>query len=122
MTAIKRIRVCIYGGTALQGAPPEFVSSDLKECYEAWVPERRLDSRSDFGGAVRLDEHDGVTVRVMTGRTTLGRRLAMFAGVDIVLIISGKQHTEVVVEQALHVGITVLPIPDAGGNSKVLLD
>jgi hypothetical protein len=43
--------------------------------------------------------------RVMTGRTPLGRRLAMVGGVDIVLTISGHQHTEVVVEQVLDLGL-----------------
>jgi hypothetical protein len=57
----------------------------------------------------------------MTGRTPLGRRLAMVAGVDMVVTISGKQHTEVVVEQALELGLPVLPIPDAGGDSQDLL-
>lgn len=58
----------------------------------------------------------------MTGKTPLGRRLTMVAGVDIVVTISGKQHTEVVVEQALELGLPVLPIPDAGGDSSELLD
>src|SRR5262249_25111790 len=95
---------------------------DLKDCYEAWIPEPDLDSRPDVGGAVRLSAADGVAVRVMTGRTPLGRRLAMVAGVDVVVTISGKQHTEVVVEQALELGVPVLPIPKAGGDSKDLLD
>ena len=64
---------------------------------------------------------EGITVRVMAGRTPLGRRLAMVAGVDIVVTISGRKHTEVVVEQALELGLPVLPIPDAGGDSKELL-
>lgn len=45
----------------------------------------------------------------------------MVAGVDMVVTISGKQHTEVVVEQALELGVPVLPIPDAGGDSRDLL-
>jgi nucleoside 2-deoxyribosyltransferase len=57
----------------------------------------------------------------MTGRTPLGRRLAMVASVDMVVTISGKQHTEVVVEQALELGVPVLPIPDAAGDSRDLL-
>jgi hypothetical protein len=163
------MRVCIYGGTELQGTNTEFISAlayeilaskqavivtggflhsnkkptavstdvaalsgarkyadkhgiDLKNCYEAWVPEPRLDGRPDVGGAVRMTKDDGITVRVMTGRTALGRRLAMVAGVDLVVTISGKQHTEVVVEQALELGIPVLPIPNAGGDSEDLLD
>jgi hypothetical protein len=94
---------------------------DLKECYEAWIPEPSLDSRPDVGGAVRMTERDFITLRVMTGRTPLGRRLAMVAGVDMVVTISGKQHTEVIVEQALELGVPVLPIPDAGGDSNDLL-
>src|SRR5437879_1901372 len=137
---MRRVRVCIYGGTDLQGTPVAFISAlaykildsmpavivtggflhsnekptavstdvaalkgarkyaeqcgiDLKECYEAWIPEPSLDSRPDVKGAVRMTEQDGITVRVMTGRTPLGRRLAMVAGVDLVVTISGKQHT-----------------------------
>jgi hypothetical protein len=165
---MRRVRVCVYGGTDLQGAPTSFISAlahkildsmpavivtggflhsnkkpkavstdaaalegarryanerklDLKDCYEAWIPEPSLDSRPDVEGAVRMTEADGITVRVMTGRTPLGRRLAMVAGVDIVVTISGKKHTEVVVEQALELGVPVLPIPDAGGDSRDLL-
>lgn len=163
-----KLRICIYGGTHLQGTPTRFISwlayeildslhavivtggfkhsnkqphdestdaaaleganqfatdrgVDLKACYEAWVPEPMLDSRPDVGGAVRLSEADGITVRVMKGRTPLGRRLAMVAGVDLVVTISGRRHTEVVVEQAIELGLPVLPIPDAGGDSKDLL-
>lgn len=165
---MRRLRVCIYGGTDLQGTPTEFISAlayrildsmqaviitggflhsnkkpnatstddaalsgarryaqengaDLKDCYEAWIPEPSLDSRPDVKGAVRMDEKEGITVRVMAGRTPLGRRLAMVAGVDMLVTISGRGHTEVVVEQALEVGVPVLPVPDAGGDSKELL-
>jgi hypothetical protein len=97
----------------------EETGADLKHCYEAWIPDPKLD---DHKGAVRLSEADGITVRVMTGRTPLGRRLAMVAGVDLVVTIAGRRHTEVVVEQALERGIPVLPIPDAGGDSKDLLN
>src|SRR5712692_88231 len=121
---MRRVRVCVYGGTDLQGGPTEFISApaykildwmpavivtggflhsnkqpkavstdaaaldgarryakahavDLKDCYEAWIPEPSLDSRPDVEGAVRMTETDCITVRVMTGRTPLGRRLAM---------------------------------------------
>jgi hypothetical protein len=166
---MRRLRVCIYGGTDLQGMPTRFVAAlahaildsmsavivtggfrhsnkkpkavstdvaalsgarkyaddhgvDLKDCYEAWVPEPRLDRRTDVKGVIRMTEADGIRVRTMTGRTSLGRRLAMVAGVDLVVTISGKQHTEVVAEQALELGIPVLPIPDAGGDSQMLLE
>lgn len=165
---MRRMRICIYGGTDLQGAPPDFISTvayeildsmkavivtggfkhsnkkpeatstdvaalrgaqrfasehktDLKNCYEAWIPEPSLDSRPDVKGVVRMSEADGITVRVMKGRTPLGRRLAMVADVDMVVTISGRQHTEVVVEQALDLGLPVLPIPNAGGDSEELL-
>jgi hypothetical protein len=165
---MRRVRVCLYGGTDLQGMPVRFISAlayrilesmpaviitggflhsnkkpnavstdsaalegarrhadrhriDLKDCYEAWIPEPSLDNRPDVGGVVRMSETDHITVRVMTGRTPLGRRLAMVAGVDLVVTISGRQHTEVVVEQALELGVPVLPIPVAAGDSKDLL-
>ena len=165
---MRRVRVCIYGGTNLQETPGDFISAlayrilkampavivtggflhshakpeaistdaaalrgaeryakesgdDFRDCFEAWIPEPGLDSRPDIKGAVRMSEKDGITVRVVTGRTPLGRRLAMVAGVDVVITISGRQHTEVVVEQALELGVPVLPIPDAGGDSEELL-
>lgn len=166
---MRRMRICIYGGTNLARMAPAFVSAlayeilqsmqavivtggfrhsnaepdaistdmaalagarayagdhgkALQDCYEAWIPEPRLDDRSDVKGAVRLSVADGITLRVMSGRTPLGRRLAMVAGVDLVITISGHRHTEVVVEQALELGIPVLPIPDAGGDSEKLLE
>ena len=161
---MRRLRICIYGGTDLHGTLSAFIAAlayrildsisavivsggflhsdknpmaistdvaalrgarryaaeqgiDLKDCYEAWIPEPDLDSRPEVQGAVRMSEADGISVRIMTGRTPLGRRLAMVAGVDVVLTISGKQHTEVVVEQALELGVPVFPIPNAGGDS-----
>lgn len=166
---MRPLRICIYGGTDLQGTPIDFVSSlafeildsmpavivtggfkhsnkqplavsadaaalngarrfaalrgvDLKKCFEAWIPEPTLDTRPDVGGAFRMSEADGIVVEVMKGRTPLGRRLAMVACVDLVVTISGRRHTEVVVEQAVELGLPVLPIPDAGGDSKDLLD
>jgi hypothetical protein len=95
--------------------------ADLKECFEAWIPEPVLDKRPEIKDAVRMKESDGITVRVMKGRTPLGRRLAMVAGVDFVVTISGKTHTEVVIEQTLELGLPVLPIPNAGGDSRKLL-
>src|SRR6476660_9526808 len=163
------MRICIYGGTDLQGVPTKFVAAlayqilqsfengvivtggflrshgqpdatstdaaalngarryanerniDLRECYQAWIPDPKLDSRPDVKGAVRMSAEDGVTVRTMSGLTPLGRRLAMVADVQMVVTISGRQHTEVVVEQALELGVPVLPIPDAGGDSRDLL-
>ena len=165
---MKQIRVCIYGGTDLQGTSTKFISKlsykilasmpsiivtggfrhsnkkphaistdvaalrgarkfadqrqvKLKDCFEAWIPDPSLDSRPDVRGAVRMSESDGITPRVIEGRTPLGRRLAMVGGVDLVVTISGTQHTEVVVEQALDLGLPVLPIPNAGGDSEELL-
>lgn len=94
---------------------------NLKECFEAWIPEPVLDKRPEINDAVRMTEDEGITVRLMKGRTPLGRRLAMVAGVDFVITISGKVHTEVVIEQALELGLPVLPIPNAGGDSSKLL-
>jgi len=37
----------------------------------------------------------------------------MIAGVDIVVTISSRRHTEVVGEQALELGVPVFPIPNA---------
>lgn len=94
---------------------------DLKDCFEAWIPDPSLDGRPDVKGVVRMSAKNGIPVRVMSGRTPLGRRLAMVADVDLVVTISGRRHTEVVVEQALELGIPVLPIPDADGDSRDLM-
>ena len=165
---MRRVRVCIYGGTDIDGPPTAFISAlayrildslpavivtggfvtskrnpgatstdvaalegarryasersaDLKSCFEAWIPEPSLDSRLDIEGVVRMRADEGITVRVATGRTDLGRRLAMVAGVDMVVTISGKVHTELVVEQAIELGVPVLPIPFADGDSEKLL-
>jgi hypothetical protein len=108
---------------ALEGARQyaQRYSADVKQCYEAWIPEPSLDGRRDAEGVVRMTEAHDIGIRTMTGRTALGRRLAMVAGVDVVVTISGKIHTEVVIEQALEVGVPVIPIPDAGGDSQKLL-
>jgi hypothetical protein len=165
---MRRLRVCIYGGTDLLGTRVDFVSAlayeildsreaiivtggfrhskeeataistdvaalmgarryaddhpgiDLKDCFEACIPAPDLDDRR-VEGVVRMTAGDGITVRPMAGRTPLGRRLAMIAGADLVVTISGKRHTEVVIEQALELGLPVLPIPFAGGYSERLL-
>jgi hypothetical protein len=166
---MRRLRVCIYGGTNLQGPVIEFISAlayevldmmgavivtggfhhsvdkphaistdhaalygarryaaehtrELKDCYQAWVPEPTLDSRPDVGGVVRMTEALGITVSRAMGKTPLGRRLAMVRGVDVVVTISGRQHTEVVGEQALELGIPFFPIPNAAGDSEGLLN
>jgi len=141
---MSQMRVCFYGGTDLRGTPAQFIADiahaingrrslkggsrvragddDVRKYFEAWIPEPVLDGRRAEEDVVRMTEADGVTLRVMTGRTALGRRLAMVAGVDMVVTISGKQHTEVVVEQALELGRPVLPIPVAGGDSRDLLE
>lgn len=95
---------------------------DLLDCFEAWVPEPRLDGRPDVGGVIRMTRDLGISVRTMQGRTALGRRLAMVANVDLVVTVSGVQHTEVVAEQALELGIPVLPIPATGGDSEDIFD
>jgi hypothetical protein len=165
---MRLMRICIYGGTNLQGMHTGFIAAlaykildsmsavivtggfrysnkkpkaistdaaalqgaqryankpgkDLKDCYEACLPDPDLDSRLEDEGVVRMSKADGIAVQVMKGRTALGRRLAMIAGVDIVVTIAGSRHTEVVGEQALELGVPVLPIPNADGDSRVLL-
>jgi len=93
-------------------------SIDLRTLFEAWVPEGRLDGRADIGGVVRMNEDLGITVRVASGRTALGRRLSMVAGVDVLVTVSGKTHTEVVLEQAIELGVPALPIAQTGGDSQ----
>jgi hypothetical protein len=165
---MRKLKVCMYGGTNLDGAPVDFVrilattilesmpavivtggfwsrgdkqdaiSTDraaldgarafaksqdvaLSTCFEAWVPASGLDSRLDVGGAIRMTEQLGITIRAMEGRTALGRRLAMVADVDMVATVAGKTHTELVLEQALERGVPALPIPGTGGDSEKVL-
>lgn len=165
---MRKLKVCLYGGTNLDGVDPMFVETlaqtilsrlhaiivvggfkqradkpsarttdmaalegarhhaalsgiPVSDCCEAWLPDPRLDGRPDVQGVVRMTAADGPRIRVVEGRTALGRRLAMVADVDVVVTISGKVHTEVVVEQALEIGVPVFPIPSAGGDSKDLL-
>jgi hypothetical protein len=165
---MRRVRVCLYGGTDLQGMTPEWMSeiayevlrrmdavvvtggfrhrrdrpgavstdtaaligarryctefaAELASRYEAWVPDPGLDRRPDVGEAMRMSEDDGITVRVVHGKTPLGRRLAMVRSVDAVVTIAGRRHTDVVGEQALDLGIPFLPIPVAEGDSAELL-
>jgi hypothetical protein len=127
---MRRMRICIYGETDLQGTFPAFISAlaykildslstvsitggfrrsnkdpratstdvaalwgarraadeqgkHLKDCYEARIPEPDLNGRRDVKGVVRMTEADGISVHTMRGRTSLGRRLAMVAGVDV---------------------------------------
>ena len=62
--------------------------ASLKDCFEAWIPEPGLDERNDLGGPVeRMGESHGITLRIMTGRTPLGRRLAMVALEDILGVV-----------------------------------
>src|ERR1051325_7299119 len=71
---------------ALKGASAyaNDTGTDLKECFEAWIPEPTLDARTDNKEAERMTEEDGVTLRVMQGRTPCGRRLRWVAGVDFI--------------------------------------
>lgn len=166
---MRKLRVCMYGGTDVAGMPAHFVRSvaeevlislpsvivtggflrrgdrldaistdvaalegarraadrrrvDVRTLFEAWVPEPRLDGRPDVEGVVRMSEDLGVTVRVIADRTPLGRRLAMVGDVDVVLTVAGKRNTEVVLEQAIDLGVPALPIPQTGGDSKEVYD
>jgi hypothetical protein len=107
---------------ALEGARRFSLRSgkSLKECFEAWIPDKKLDRR-DEDGVLRMQPSDGITVCELSDRTALGRRLAMVASIDLLVTIAGRKHTEVVVEHALELGVPVLPVPDADGDSAQLL-
>ncbi|WP_404390414.1 hypothetical protein [Humibacillus xanthopallidus] len=99
---------------ALRGA--RRAADDLREpldaLFEAWVPQ------GDEARVTRMTGDLGIRVRVAEGQTPLGRRLSMVKGVDLVVTIAGSRHTEVVVEQAVELGVPVLPLIQAGGVSK----
>jgi hypothetical protein len=166
---MRKLRVCIYGGTDLGGVPRAFVASlaeeilmslpavivtggflrrndlpeavstdsaalegarraakrksaDISSLFEAWVPDERLDRRPDVRGSVRMGGELGITVRVLIGRTALGRRLSMVGGVDILITVAGRRHTELLLEQAIELGVPALPIAHTGGDSKKIYD
>lgn len=166
---MRKLRVCIYGGTDLDGMPRAFVtklarsilqrpdtvivtggflrrndhptaistdyaafegaclaakdrSVDIGSLFEAWVPDEQLDRRTDLGGVVRMGDDLGITRRVLVGRTALGRRLSMVGGVDILITVAGRRHTELILEQAIELGVPALPIAPTGGDSKKIYD
>lgn len=90
---------------------------ELSDCYEALVPDHRLDDRTDGERGRRMDQADGITVREIPGRTPLGRRLSMVREVDMVVTFAGSSHTESVLEQAIELGVPLLPIVATGGAS-----
>ena len=100
---------------ALAGArqAAEALPTDLSNVFEAWLP----DTRSDHMGTRRMSRDLGISVRELPGRTALGRRLSMVAGVDVVVTFTGRANTEVVLEQAIELGVPALPIAATGGAS-----
>ena len=88
--------------------------------YEAVVPDP--DVERGTGRDVRMTKADKITLTVADGSTPLGRRLEMVASVDAVVTVAGSRNTEVIVEQALNLGIPVLPIPSTGGQSRRLMN
>jgi hypothetical protein len=87
---------------ALRGAQ-QFAAernAELSDYFEACIPEPNLDRRAELGGVTRMNQEDGVTMRIMSGRTPLGRRPAMVRTVDVVITIAGRRHTEVVIAGA----------------------
>ncbi len=89
-------------------------STDLSSVFEAWLP----DVRSDNSGGERMSHDLGITIRELSGRTALGRRLSMVAGVDLLVTFTGRAHTELVLEQAIELGVPALPIAATGGASR----
>jgi hypothetical protein len=162
---MRNLRVCIYGGTDLDGMPHAFVASlaeqlvmalgavivtggflrrndrpravstdsaalegalraaarksvDSRSIFEAWIPDGRLDERPDVRGVERMGDDLGVTIRTIVGRTALGRRLSMVGGIDVLITVAGSRHTELMLEQAVELGVPALPIAKTGGDSK----
>jgi len=94
------------------------VPADLSSVFEAWLP----DARSDDRAARRMGSDLGITVRELSGRTPMGRRLTMVSGVDVVVTFTGKAHTELVLEQAIELGVPALPIAATGGASRAVYE
>jgi hypothetical protein len=103
---------------ALLGArrAAEAQSLDLSTVFEAWLP----DAQSDGRRTQRMGRDLGITVRELSGRTALGRRLSMVSGVDLVITFTGGAHTELVLEQAIELGVPALPIAATGGASRTV--
>lgn len=113
-----------YGGAepestdfaALEGARDYAESRGIstRQCFEAWLPDPMQD-RQD--GVVRMseEEHD-IKIRPM-GKAEVNRRLALAREVDILVTIAGKEHTKVVLAQALETGTPALPLVFEKGDS-----
>jgi hypothetical protein len=101
---------------ALAGArrAAEALSIDLSSVFEAWLP----DPRSDHTKTPRMSSDLGITIRELPGRTALGRRLSMVSGVDVLVTFTGRTNTELVLEQAIELGVPALPIAATGGASR----
>lgn len=101
---------------ALLGArrAAEARSADLGSVFEAWLP----DAGSDDSGGERMGRDLGITIRELSGRTALGRRLSMVANVDLLVTFTGRAHTELVLEQAIEIGVPALPVAATGGASQ----
>lgn len=105
---------------ALAGArqAAEAMSIDFSSVFEAWLP----DARSDDRGTRRMSRDLGITVRELSGRTALGRRLSMVSGVDVVVTFTGGANTRLVLEQAIELGVPALPIAATGGASRMVYE
>lgn len=90
---------------ALKGVREATGGGSLEGKFEAWVPSMGLDKAADS----RMRAEDGVPVKTL--RTPLGRRLSMVRSVHAMVTIGGRAHTETVIEQAIELGIPVLPLP-----------
>ena len=90
-------------------------SEPVPTFFQAWIPDPGKKTRSSIE-RMTADDIGGEPVE-MRERSALGRRLAMVREVDLVVTISGKKHTETVLEQALEIGRPALPLPFTGGDS-----
>lgn len=54
----------------------------------------------------------------MGQRSALRRRLALVRGVDLIITVAGRRHTEIVLEEALETDTPALPLAFAHGDSK----
>jgi hypothetical protein len=84
----------------------------LEECLETWLPDMMKDRRME--GVERFKEGKVVT---LFGESDQARRFAMVKHVDVVITISGKVNTEMVLDFAFTIGKPALPLSFSGGDS-----
>ena len=115
---LKKSIQCSVDPTVLKAAKryAKAEKCSLDSIFQAWIPDPNRSTRIHIERMSK--KRDGVTVKILTERSDLGRRLRLVRDVDQLVTVTGKRHTETVLEQALELNRPALPLPFSGGDSK----